>query len=446
MGGLKHLLPRSLFGRVLLMLLVPLLAAQAVSIYIFYDRHWQTVSRRLALALGGEIALLIDARQQFGRDELRLLSTQAATQLEVETRFERGAELPLQPQRPTRMIYRAVLERAIAERIDLPFVVDDTGGDSIAVHVQLADGVLTAVTTDKRVFTNTIWLVTAWSVGVSLLVLVIGILFLRSLTRPIVQLAGAADAFGAGDEQVRFKPSGALEVRQAAISFVAMRDRIQRQIRQRNAMLSGVSHDLQAPLARIRATLDRLGGGDDLNELKRDVEEMRHMLDGYLAFIGGEGDEAMERLDIGAVINAVASDLRRHGRDITVDLATPTVILGQPNALKRCFGNLVDNAARFARTVKVSAELVDGRLVLAVDDDGPGIPANRRKDALRPFVRLDPSRNPGTGGTGLGLAIANDIVHGHGGELWLADSPLGGLRVCIALPALEVVAATARIT
>jgi two-component system osmolarity sensor histidine kinase EnvZ len=436
---MRSRLPRSLFGRVLLMLLVPLLAAQAVSIYIFYDRHWQTVSRRLALGLAGEIAILIDARALFAKEDQRLLTHQAASQLELETRFEPGAALP--PPTPP----ATVLERSLAERLAHPFTVEEADGGSIAVHVQLADGVLTVVTTDKRVFSTTIWLVTAWTVGVTVLVLVIAILFLRSLIRPIARLAEAADAFGAGRDDRSFRPSGAVELRQAATAFIAMRDRIERQLRQRNEMLSGVSHDLRAPLARLRAGLDDLGDDDDLAELRRDVEEMGKMLDGYLAFIGGQAGESAESIDLAEIAVAVVADARRRGRLIALDLSEPLLARARPNAVKRCLGNLVDNALRHAATVRIGGWRAGAEILLAVDDDGPGIPPARRGDALRPFVRLDPSRNPATGGTGLGLAIAREIAQADGGALELADSPLGGLRAVIRLPAAETVAEADRI-
>lgn len=433
MAEVKRGLPRTLFGRALLMLTVPLVVVQLVTSFIFYDRHWQTISRRLALGLGGEIAVLIEARAHLPREDQRLIAHQLRTQLEVETRFEADAQLPAGG--GALLPYRSVIERALAERILLPFVLDQTGDGFIAIHVQLPDGVLTAVTTDKRIFSTTTWLFTAWTIGLSLILLGIAMLFLRNLVRPITRLASAAQAFGKGQGIGDYRPSGATEIRQAGTAFLAMRQRIERQISQRNALLAGVSADLRAPLARMAGTLDALAPEADVTELQRDVAEMTRMIDGYLAFIQGGPDEAGASVDLDLLFTELAGDARRQGRQITADLATGLTLQARPQALKRCLANLVDNGLRYGRNVAISAWAQDGGIKIAVDDDGPGIPPERREDVFRPFVRLDPSRNQATGGIGLGLTIARDVARSHGGDLTLGRAPTGGLRALVYLPA-----------
>lgn len=433
MGKVKRGLPRTLFGRALLMLTVPLVVVQLVTSFMFYDRHWQTISRRLALGLGGEIAVLIEARQRLPREDQRLIAHQLRTQLEVETSFDAGATLP--GAGGAILPYRSVIERALAERILLPFTLDETGDGFIAIHVQLPDGVLTAVTTDKRVFSTTTWLFTAWTIGLSLILLGIAMLFLRNLVRPITRLATAAQAFGKGQGIGDYRPSGATEIRQAGTAFLAMRQRIERQITQRNALLAGVSADLRAPLARMAGTLDALAPEAEVTELKRDVAEMTRMIDGYLAFIQGGTGEATAPVRLDELFTELAGDARRQGRQITTDAPAGLILQARPQALKRCLANLVDNGLRHGRNVAVSAWPQGDGVKIAVDDDGPGIPPERREDVFRPFVRLDPSRNQATGGIGLGLTIARDVARSHGGDLTLGRAPAGGLRALIYLPA-----------
>ncbi len=433
MGKVKRGLPRTLFGRALLMLTVPLVVVQLVTSFMFYDRHWQTISRRLALGLGGEIAVLIEARERLPREDQRLIAHQLRTQLEVETSFDAGARLP---DGGTAILpYRSVIERALAERILLPFVLDETGDGFIAIHVQLPEGVLTAVTTDKRIFSTTTWLFTAWTIGLSLILLGIAMLFLRNLVRPITRLATAAQAFGKGQGIGDYRPSGATEIRQAGTAFLAMRQRIERQITQRNALLAGVSADLRAPLARMAGTLDALAPEAEVTELQRDVAEMTRMIDGYLAFIQGGAGEAPAIVRLDELFAELAGDARRQGRQITTEVPAGLTLTARPQALKRCLANLVDNGLRYGRNVALTAWPQDRGIRIAVDDDGPGIPPERREDVFRPFVRLDPSRNQATGGIGLGLTIARDVARSHGGDLTLGRAPAGGLRALVYLPA-----------
>ncbi len=433
MGKVKRGLPRTLFGRALLMLTVPLVVVQLVTSFMFYDRHWQTISRRLALGLGGEIAVLIEARERLPREDQRLIAHQLRTQLEVETRFDAGATLP--DSGNALLPYRSVIERALAERILLPFVLDETGDGFVAIHVQLPDGVLTAVTTDKRIFSTTTWLFTAWTIGLSLILLGIAMLFLRNLVRPITRLATAAQAFGKGQGIGDYRPSGATEIRQAGTAFLAMRQRIERQITQRNALLAGVSADLRAPLARMAGTLDALAPEAEVTELQRDVAEMTRMIDGYLAFIQGGAGEAQAIVRLDDLFAELAGDARRQGRQIATEVPAGLTLTARPQALKRCLANLVDNGLRYGRNVALTAWPQGDGVKIAVDDDGPGIPPERREDVFRPFVRLDPSRNQATGGIGLGLTIARDVARSHGGDLTLGRAPTGGLRALVYLPA-----------
>ncbi len=450
----KRYLPGALFGRALLIIVTPVVALQLVATLIFYERHWDTVTRRLALGLAGDTALVIEAmRGAAAPDEFAPIFDSAERYLSLRLTYLPGEILPNRPPRisvANRIVDR-MLNRAFAAYIHRPFRIDTTGfEDDVEIRIQLPDGVLRVLTTRKRVTSSTTYIFIMWMVGTSLVLLAVAILFLRNQIRPVRRLAQAAEEFGKGRDVDDFRPSGATEVRQAAAAFISMRDRIRRHIAQRTEMLAGVSHDLRTPLTRMKLQLAMLNGGagDGVERLKADVSEMERMVDGYLAFVRGQDAEAVVDTDVAGLLGLVADDAGRQGVEVTVAPAGEAagggedgkpadgcVIPLRPNAVRRCVTNLVDNAARYGRRVEISLDVGDERVEISVDDDGPGIPENRREEVFRPFHRLEKSRNPETGGMGLGLAIARDIAHNHGGDIELSTSPMGGLRASVRLPA-----------
>jgi two-component system osmolarity sensor histidine kinase EnvZ len=249
-------------------------------------------------------------------------------------------------------------------------------------------------------------------------------LFMRSQVRPIRRLAVAAEAFGKGRDSDEFTVEGASEVRQAGNAFTVMRDRIRRQITQRTDMLAGVSHDLRTPLTRMKLALAMMGNGPEVSDLKADVAEMERMVGGYLTFARGEGREATAEIDLGDLLQDVAAAARRDGAEITLEIGQGLSATVRPEAMRRALVNLVGNAQRYARNIRVNGRRSAEAIEIIIDDDG----------VFRPFYRLEESRNPETGGIGLGLTIARDVVRGHGGDVILADSPMGGLRVILRLP------------
>ena len=264
------------------------------------------------------------------------------------------------------------------------------------------------------------------------------ILFLRNQVRPIERLARAADAFGKGRAVPDFKPYGATEVRRAAQAFLTMRERIERHVQQRTEMLAGVSHDLKTPLTRIRLQLAMMRPGPEIEALRADIAEMERMLDEYLDFARGEGGEKAQLADLGDLIRdaaEAAARARAGGTErLVADLPSGILLAVKTNALRRCTTNLVDNALKHGRHVRVSLVCEERFAQIHVDDDGPGIAEAKREEAFRPFHRLDEGRNLQIGGVGLGLAIARDIARAHGGELLLSESPEGGLRATVRLP------------
>jgi two-component system osmolarity sensor histidine kinase EnvZ len=269
----------------------------------------------------------------------------------------------------------------------------------------------------------------------SVVLLTIAILFLRNQIRPILRLAAAAESFGKGRPVEELKPRGAREVRQATIAFHDMQARIERQIEQRTAMLAGVSHDLRTVLTRFRLQLALIENSPDAEALRRDVDDMNRMLEGYLAFARGDSDELTVPTDIDVLLREIGKEFRVPGHDVAIAFAGDPMVAIRPRGFKRCLANLVGNACRHADNVALAGNHADGVLTITVDDDGPGVPVEEYEAIFRPFYRLDNARNVDDSGTGLGMPIARDIARSHGGDIDLAKSPLGGLRVTVTIPA-----------
>jgi len=434
-GLLKRLLPRTMFGRSLLIVVVPLVLLQAIAAWVFYDRHWAAVSWRLSAGVVGDIALLIEAMQLAGSatDTARLLD-RGASVTDLDFTLRRGERLQAPPPGGGSLIEEQLMQ-AMQGRVDLPYRIDAQGDPrGIEIDVQLPVGVLAVAVPSKRLFSPTTYIFVMWMVGSSLVLLAVATIFLRNQVKSLRRLAAAADGFGKGHEVPFFKVEGALEVRQAAIAFLKMRDRIQRQIRQRTQMLAGVSHDLRTPLTRMKLALELLHDDPAVRELKSDVAEMERMIHDYLDFARGEGTETPLETDISLLLEDVAATVRRAGASLSLAVPPECVMPVRPNALRRCLVNLIGNACRHSNHVWLTGVAIADGIDILVDDDGPGIRPSDRDRAFGAFVRLDPSRNPSTGGVGLGLTIARDVARSHGGEITLESSPQGGLRARVHLP------------
>jgi two-component system osmolarity sensor histidine kinase EnvZ len=271
-------------------------------------------------------------------------------------------------------------------------------------------------------------------VGTSLVLLTVAILFLRNQIRPILTLADAAEGFGKGREVPGFRPRGASEVRRAAQAFIEMKRRVERTIEQRTTMLAGVSHDLRTLLTRFKLELALIEGSPEVEALRSDVDEMARMLEAYLAFARGDSGEQAAATEMSMFLEDLKADAEREGHTTTVTYHGQPLVTVRPAAFRRCLGNLVSNAARFAYTIAITGHRDHRWLTITVDDDGPGIAPSMREEVFKPFMRLDDARNQDQGGTGLGLAIARDIARSHGGDIVLGDSPLGGLRATLRVP------------
>jgi len=429
MGALGHTLrqylPRTLYARALIIIVAPMVLVQLVAGLVFYDRVWDTVSRRLSNALAGEVATVVQTLGRFpeGADRTWLFQTMHLAYGST-YRFEGGAILERTgPEAPDTLLEHYLVS-GLNERVRRPFLLDAWGDPAdLKLAVQLPDGVLHLVASRQR-----------FMVGTSLILIAIASTFMRNQVRPIRLLAKAADDFGKGRIDTEFRPHGASEVRQAAAAFLTMRERIARHMAQRTEMLAGISHDLRTPLTRMKLELAMLGDHPSAQGLKADVGDMARMVESYLAFVRGEGEEQIETTDLAALLDGIIAATQRGGHSVALSIEGDLTLPVRPHAIKRCLENLIANAVRHAAQVRVVAVRHASEVEVAIDDDGPGIPAESREDVFKPFFRLDPARNAQTGGVGLGLTIARDVVRGHGGDVRIEESPMGGARVRIRLP------------
>jgi two-component system osmolarity sensor histidine kinase EnvZ len=431
---LKRLLPQTMFGRSLLLIVTPLVLLQLIATWIFYDRHWEAVSYRFSSDVAGDIAIVIEAMKladtNAERDGL-LGHVTAVSELGFALSPERLAPSPEAAGGST---LEKQLRRALIGRVGRPFSIDaQTNAHRVLINIELDKGSLAVDVPLSRLYTPTTYIFIMWMIGSSLVLILVAALFLRNQVRSLRRLAAAAEGFGKG-RPIAFKIEGALEVRQAGAAFIQMRDRILGQIRQRTEMLAGVSHDLRTPLTRMKLALDLMDRDPAARGLKSDVAEMERLINLYLDFARGEGTETAVETDIAALIEDVAAATRRDGTPLAVDHPARLVVPVRPNALRRCLANLIANAGRYGEHVWLSGVPVEDGVDILVDDDGPGIPPAERDRVFQPFIRLDPSRNPSTGGIGLGLTIARDVARSHGGDVRLENSPYGGLRARLHLP------------
>lgn len=435
----RRLAPRGLLGRSLLILVTPMVLLQVVTAIIFYDRHWDTVARRLAEGIAGDVATVMELMTRFPDSADRnWIFTLAQTQMGLTVTESDGAILPNQQYDQPDYNMMSVLEQLLQERIDRPVVIDGSLFDrTILIRVQLSTAVLTIEMPTKRLYSSTTYIFVLWMVGTSLVLIGIATLFLTNQVRSIRRLAESAERFGKGQDVPSIKEEGAREVRQAAHAFNVMRERIQRQIAQRTEMLAGVSHDLRTPLTRMKLQLAMMPESTDSADLQEDVAEMERMVEGYLAFARGEGTETVVETDLTDLVDQLAGRFRRTHPSLQVrGLNIPPLCLPlRPTAIERALSNLLGNAARYGKTVRLSLRRRSNWVDLVVEDDGPGIPPDRREDVFRAFWRADASRNSQTGGVGLGLTIARDVARVHGGDILLGDSrALGGLEATLRLP------------
>ena len=438
----QRFLPRTLFARSLVILATPIFLLQLIVAFIFFDRHWDAMSDKLVGALAGEIDMLteriVDAKSDAS---VQRIIKQAASSLDLAVTIKQDAESikksELSFQTFAWFSIAQKLQAALKKKLDKPFSIRPYEKDKVFEIVVAIDAVETIhfICPDRRIYSPTTYIFVLWLIGSAALLLVISMMFMRNQIRPIMRLAIAAEKFGKGQDVPDFKPVGAHEVRQASRAFLEMKERLKRQMEQRTAMLSGVSHDLRTPLTRMRLELALSKDTKGADNFRQDIDEMEKMIEGYLTFAKGESDEAPEMIDLKTVLDRIVGKVKRQGNDVQETIPDGRMMIRlRPVAIERAISNVISNACKYAKHVWISAYEQSEAIEIFVDDDGPGIPNELREEVFRPFFRVEKSRNKKTGGIGLGLSIAQDIVHGHGGEIFLEDSNRGGLRVVIRLP------------
>ncbi len=428
---LRKFLPRTLLGRSLLIVLVPLVMLQGVALLLFYGNHLDELSRRLAGGVAGEAGFMIDEIDR-APDMRSLIIRETDQYFQFNSVFLPNQVLRRLPPPDAPGPVDDDLARALGQELQRPFnVAWNSSPDFIRINVQMANGVLSIDVPRKRLYIGTFYLFLIWLIGTAGLLFGISALFLRTQVRGITRLAVAAEAFGMGRDPGPIKPEGAVEVRRAATAFNRMQERLRRFLAQRTVMLAGVSHDLRTPLTRLRLSLAMLPESEagEIAEMTGDITEMEQLIATYLSFARGEGSEQAILADVAMLLEDVAAAARRAGAIIACDAPEGLSATLRPEAMRRVLTNLIDNARRHATHIWLAAALHGRTLRISIEDDGPGIPTSQRETVFRPFEAASP------GGTGLGLAIARDIVGAHGGDIFLFDRPGGGLRVVIELPA-----------
>lgn len=430
-------MPKGLFARSLIIIIAPMILLQTVVVFVFMERHWNQVTNRLSTTVVQNIAALVDVIETYPQDvDHSNIRRIARDRLGLQVSFLEDQDLPAPRPKPFISILDNALTGQLASQIGKPFWVDTVGdSDLLEIRLRLDDEVMRVFVKRKQAYASNTHIFVLWMVGAAVVLLTIAILFLRNQIRPIQYLAEAAERFGKGQPIAHdMKPRGASEVRRATISFIEMRDRIERSLEQRTAMLAGVSHDLRTVLTRFRLQLALSPQSEETKAMQQDVADMQNMLEGYLDFARGDGGETAAEVDAQESLERFCAHAEAAGRACSVSYSGPRQVKVRPTAFSRLLENIIGNASRYAQTTQISARNSKQKLVINVDDDGPGIPESERERVFQPFVRLDEARNLDDTGTGLGLAIARDIAHTHGGHVELADSPLGGLRVTISLP------------
>ena len=435
---IKRFLPRTLFGRSLLILVIPVFLIQVVTAVIFMDGHWEKITARLANAVAGEIAV-ISGQTIEDREALDSLRSLAKNNLSLDIHYHDNAVLSQFDEKAAVFsTVKKTLHEALSEKLRQPYMVTiDVPLKMLTIYIQKETGVLAVSVPQSRLFSSSGYVFLLWMTGISILLLAVAILFMRNQIRPIRRLAVATDRFGKGRPiPATFKPEGAHEVRQAAAAFIGMHDRIKKQIQQRTAMLAGVSHDLRTPLTRMKLQVSMLPESTDIEDLKQDIRDMERMIDSYLEFARTETEEEYEVIDPQEMLKRIIGKLDPAQNLIafSVEDYKASSINVQPLALERAVENVIGNAVVYAEKVWVSLKKEKNNLLINVDDNGPGIENDMYEEVFKPFVRGEPSRNINTGGVGLGLSIARDAVHKHGGDITLGPSNKGGLQVTIKIP------------
>ena len=428
---IKKFLPQTLLGRSIMILVFPLIILQLIITVIFYNRHWDTITRHRTIDFVKDITLVVESfEKNKSIENQKWTLNNVSEKLQLQTFYKKNVTLNLEQHelKPTK------LKKYLLENLDplnkkFNLEINDKK-KLITVMVELDEGVLEFRASKKRIYSSTTYIFILWMISASIILFIVALLFLKNQIKPIRKLAIAVDRFGKGKNIGNFKPSGAREVRRVSNAFKIMKERIENSISQRNKMFSSISHDIRTILTRMKLNLElhKLDKGG----LKKDLVEMEQMVEEYLKYAKGEEKEKIQKVNITSLINLIKK--RYSKKNIYFNNGKKINISVRLNSIKRCINNLLSNSLKFSKNIKITCNKKNNYVEIIIDDDGPGIPEKERKKVLQPFYRVEDSRNRDTGGIGLGITIAADIINNHGGNFFLDKSPLGGLRAKIYLP------------
>jgi len=428
---IKKILPKRLFYRSLLIIAVPIIGLQLTISIVFFDSLWIKTNKGMTRALVGEIRTFINAyeNEEYDKEFLILVFRE---HLDFNVKFE---PLKILPSKDKERRYSPI-DRTLRRELKAKFTnywFDTTSyKDLIDLRIKYEDGYFQFYVPKERVTSSSARIFALWITMPAFLLIAISIIFLKNQTRPIISLAKASEKFGRGEEVEEFRPSGALEIRQAGYEFDKMRKRITRHLNQRSEMLSGISHDLRTPLTRIKLQLAFIKDKEISNKLSNDVSEMEKMLNEYLQFASSSSEEKTETFDISELLKSTV--IRYEKKEIITEIPERVFLDGRKNLIGRCFNNLIDNSIKYSNNILISLKKSANSIIIIIDDDGPGIPKNERENVFKPFYKIDKSRSDSKSSVGLGLSIASDIIRSHGGNISLETSPANGLRTKIFLP------------
>ena len=428
---IKKILPKRLFYRSLLIVAVPIIGLQLIISIVFFDSLWIKTNKGMTRALVGEIRTFINVyeNEEYDKEFLILVFRE---HLDFNVKFEPLKILPSKDKERRFSPIDRTLRRELKAKFTNYWFDTTSYKNLIDLRIKYEDGYFQFYVPKERVTSSSARIFALWITMPAFLLITISIIFLKNQTRPIISLAKASEKFGRGEEIGEYRPSGALEIRQAGYEFDKMRKRITRHLNQRSEMLSGISHDLRTPLTRIKLQLAFIKDKEISNKLSNDVSEMEKMLNEYLQFASSSSEEKTETFDISELLESTV--IRYEKKEITTDITERVFLDGRKSLIRRCFNNLIDNSIKYSNNILISLKKSANSIIIIIDDDGPGIPKNERENVFKPFYKIDKSRSDSKSSVGLGLSIASDIIRSHGGNISLETSPANGLRTKIFLP------------
>tara|TARA_B100000700_G_scaffold260058_1_gene295328 strand:- start:2197 stop:3516 length:1320 start_codon:yes stop_codon:yes gene_type:complete len=430
---IKKILPKRLFYRSLIIVATPIILLQIIITVVFFDSLWIKANKGMTRSLVGEIKTLYDVYKNPDMGEKQEILSLYMKNFDFVIVYKENESLPkIAIERWYSPMDRS-LRRELKPKFGNSYWFDTTTHKELVdLRIKYKNGILQIFFPKNKISPSSARIFALWITLPGLLLITIAIIFLRNQTRPIVNLARAAEKFGKGEFVKEFRPSGAREIRQAAYEFDRMRKRISVHLNQRSEMLSGISHDLRTPLTRLKLQLALLNQQDLAKKMSDDIEEMERMLNEYLEFSRHQKSEGTEIVNLNNLINEVIE--KYDSKKVNVIFGENLKINIRLNAIKRCLMNLIDNGLSYGKKVEIITKKTISDLIIFIDDNGPGIPEKEYQNVMKPFYRIDKSRGQNKSGVGLGMSIANDIIHSHGGSISLEKSPLNGLRVKISLP------------